>query len=108
MSDISVKYQIYDDALVIRADDVTKPVDDCQVFTKDDAQAIKDFVKQYHDHNIIVHCNADVSRTGSVIHYVQETYPYFQLVGQQDFSFNPLISYLLDVRQDNLERLCQQ
>lgn len=105
---LNTKYQAYDATLVIRADDVATPVDDCQVFTKGDAQAIKDFVTQYHDHNIVVHCNAGVSRTGSVIHYVQQTYPYFQLVGQQDFSFNPLISYLLDVRQDNLERLFKE
>ena len=102
---LNAKYQAYEATLVIRADDVTKPVEDCQVFTKHDAQAIKDFVKQYHDHNIVVHCNAGVSRTGSVIHYIQQEYPYFQLVGQQDFSFNPLISYLLDVRQDNPQRL---
>lgn len=105
---LNAKYQAYDDTLVIRADDVTKPVDDCQVFTKADAQAIKDFVKQYPEHNIIVHCNAGVSRTGSVIHYIQEEYPYFQLVGQQDFSFNPLISYLLDVRRDNPQRLFKE
>lgn len=102
---LNAKYQAYDDALVIRADDVTKPVDDCQVFTKNDAQAIENFVKQYHDHNIIIHCNAGISRTGSVIHYIQQEYPDFQLISQQDFSFNPLISYLLDVRQDNPQRL---
>ena len=105
---LNAKYQAYDDTLVIRADDVVKPVDDCQVFTKADAQAIKDFVKQHPEHNIIVHCNAGVSRTGSVIHYIQEEYPYFQLVGQQDFSFNPLISYLLDVRRDNPQRLFKE
>ena len=102
---LNTKYQAYDDALVIRADDVTKPVDDCKVFTKNDAQNIKEFIKQYHDHNIVVHCNSGVSRTGSVIHYIQQEYPNFQLIGQQDFSFNPLISYLLDVRQDNPQRL---
>lgn len=102
---LKIKYQEYNDVLVIHADDVPKPVDSCQVLTKNDAQKIKNFVKQYHDHNIIVHCNAGVSRTGSVIHYIQQEYPNFQLVGQQNFSFNPLISYLLDVDQDSLQRL---
>lgn len=102
---LKIKYQEYNDVLVIHADDVPNPVDNCQVFTKNDAQNIKNFVKKYHDHNIIVHCNAGISRTGSVIHYIKQEYPNFQLVGQQNFSFNPLISYLLDVDQDNLQRL---
>lgn len=102
---INAKYQEYNDVLEIHADDVPKPVDSCQVFTKNDAQKIKEFVKKYHNHNIIVHCNAGVSRTGSVIHYIQQKYPKFQLVGRQSFSFNPLISYLLDVDKDNLQRL---
>lgn len=94
---LQIKYQAYDDTLVIQADDISKPDDNCQIFTKADALNIKGFVKQYHDHNIVVHCNAGVSRTGSVIHYIQQEYPYFQLVGQRNFSFNPLISYLLGV-----------
>lgn len=102
---LKTKYQEYNDTLVIHADDVPKPVDSCQVFTKGDAQKIKEFVKKYQDHNIIVHCNAGVSRTGSVIHYIQQEYPNFQLIDQQNFSFNPLISYLLDVDKDNLQRL---
>lgn len=92
---LQIKYQAYDDTLVIQADDISQPDANCQLFTKADAQSIKEFVKQYHDHNIVVHCNAGVSRTGSVIHYIQQEYPYFQLVGQRNFSFNPLISYLL-------------
>ena len=99
------KYRQYDNVLVIKADDIPTPIEDCQVFTKADAKHVKDFVNQYNDRNIVIHCNAGVSRTGSLIHYVQQTYPNFKLIGQQKFSFNPLISYFLDVDQDNLKRL---
>lgn len=102
---LSNKYCQYEDVLVIKADDIPKPIEDCQVFTKANAKHVKDFGNQYHDRNIVIHCNAGVSRTGSLIHYVQQNYPNFKLIGQQKFSFNPLISYLLDVDQDNLKIL---
>lgn len=98
-------YQQYDDVLVIKADDISEPTKGCRIFTKRDAQNITDFVKEHQNKNIVVHCNAGVSRTGSVIHYIQQECPDHQLIDKQQFSFNPLISRYLDVHYDNIIRL---
>ena len=82
--------------LVILADDIpiNKPNPEYQLFTDQDAKNVIDFVNKYPNSNIIIHCNAGVSRTGTLVKFLANHYNY-QIVGQQNFAINPLINDLL-------------
>lgn len=96
-------YAKYQAALTINADDIEQLVDDCQIFTMNDAQRIINFANRYSVNNIIVHCNAGVSRTGSVVKFLQEYYHY-QIIGQQNFVSNQLIDKML---KQAYQKACQ-
>lgn len=89
-------YMKYLDHLVILADDIpiNKPSSEYQLFTSKDAQNVIDFVNKYPNSDIVVHCNAGVSRTGTLVKFLANHYDY-QITGQQNFAINPLINNLL-------------
>lgn len=89
-------YTKYLNHLVILADDIpiNKPNPEYQLFTDQDAKNVIDFVNKYPNSNIIIHCNAGVSRTGTLVKFLANHYNY-QIVGQQNFAINPLINDLL-------------
>lgn len=88
-------YSRYDAVLPIAADDIEKPEKDCEIFTKEDAKKLINFVNEHHDHNVIVHCNSGVSRTGAVIHFLTENYHYL-ITGRDEFAPNQYILKLLN------------
>lgn len=90
-------YMKYLDHLVILADDIpiNKPSSEYQLFTSKDAQNVIDFVNKYPNSDIVVHCNAGVSRTGTLVKFLANHYDY-QITGQQNFAINPLINNLLN------------
>lgn len=89
-------YAKYLDHLVILADDIpiNRPNPEYQLFTNQDAKNVIDFVNKYPKSNIVIHCNAGVSRTGTIVKFLARHYNY-QIVGQQNFAINPLINDLL-------------
>lgn len=90
-------YMKYLDHLVILADDIpiNKPSSEYQLFTSKDAQNVINLVSKYPNSDIVVHCNAGVSRTGTLVKFLANHYDY-QIVGQQNFAINPLINNLLN------------
>lgn len=90
-------YTKYLDHLVILADDIpiNKPNPEYQLFTNKDAQNVINFVNKYSNSNIVIHCNAGISRTGTLVKFLANHYDY-QIVGQQNFAINPLINNLLN------------
>lgn len=89
-------YMKYLNHLVILTDDIpiNKPDPEYKLFTTQDAQNILNFVNKYPNSNIVVHCNAGVSRTGTLVKFLASHYDY-QITGQQNFATNPLINDLL-------------
>lgn len=89
-------YTRYLDHLIILADDIpiNRPNPEYQLFTDQDAKNVIDFVNKYPNNNIAIHCNAGVSRTGTLVKFLAGHYNY-QIIGQQNFATNPLINNLL-------------
>lgn len=98
-------YKQYSAVLHLAIDDIARPTEECHMFTQNNTSLVKDFIKLHQHDNIIIHCNAGVSRTGSIIHYIQQEYPSYVLMTKQKYSYNPLISDLLDVDKDRLNHL---
>lgn len=89
-------YTRYLNHLVILADDIpiNKPNPEYQLFTSKDAQNVINFVNKYLNSDIVVHCNAGISRTGTLVRFLANHYNY-HIMGQQNFVTNPLINNLL-------------
>lgn len=90
-------YKSYDHAFQINVDDITKPHAGLYTCSAKDAEIIVKAIQRYRRHNIYVHCNAGVSRTGSVIKYILKYYPQFELASRQfQYSKNSLITKRLN------------
>lgn len=88
-------YRHYAKVLVINADDIQFPVDGCQLFNRQAAAQVRQLPRDYPQYSIVVHCNAGVSRTGSIVKFLHEHFHY-SIQGRQKFADNPYITSLLE------------
>lgn len=80
-------YQRYHTVAIIPADDIEQPDVDCQLFSTRNAQAIINLLQQYPTCNLVVHCNAGVSRTGAVVKFAHD-YLHYSFARPQQFAPN--------------------
>ncbi len=58
------------DVLRLKFWDVTKEIQGYSPPMRDDVEKIWDFIKKYEDNNIFAHCEAGISRSGAIRHWL--------------------------------------
>lgn len=62
----------YADYMKLNIGDVEKQKENQRLCTIKDINNIIDFVKKHSDKNVIVHCNAGISRTGAIVYLLHK------------------------------------
>lgn len=62
----------YADYMKLNIGDVEKPKENQRLCTIKDIYNIIDFVKKYPNKDVIVHCNAGISRTGAIVYLLHK------------------------------------
>lgn len=66
----------YSQEILIQADDIEEPINNCKLFSQFDAKKILKEVNHYNTYNVVVECNAGVSRSGAVVKFLENIYNY--------------------------------